>query len=155
MRVYPAMQRTLLASVAALSLVLVAGCSTANSRYQKVSATMTPDAKTKAAIKRGVIEPGYTPEMVYLALGKPTIPADGLADATRDGEWIYRGFNGTERDFVRAGYRRRVVFDPSRRGDVIVTEPLDTKAFPNLEPKSLHVTFRDGRVVDIKRVADI
>jgi hypothetical protein len=149
------MHRPTVVSLAALCLLAAAGCNTANSRYQKVSATMTPDAKTQAQIKRGVIEPGYTPEMVYLALGKPTVPADGIVDATRDGTWIYRSFQGNDRDFVRAGFRRRVVFDPSRRGDVVVTEPLDTKAFPNLEPHSLHVTFRDGRVVEIKRVADM
>ena len=51
--------------------------------------------------------------------------------------------------------RHIIGLDPSRRGDVVITEPLDTKAYPNLEPKSLHVTFRDGRVVDIKRVADM
>jgi hypothetical protein len=148
------MHRTPLAFLFAATLLTVAGCNTANSRYQQVSATMTPDAKTQKQIKRGVIEPGYTPEMVYLALGKPTVPADSIVDATKDGTWIYRDFNGTDRDFVRAGYRRRVVFDPSRRSDVVVTEPIDTKAFPNLEPHSLHVTFRDGRVVEIKRVAD-
>lgn len=148
------MQRPTLALPFALALLVCAGCNTANSRYQKVSSTMTPDAKTQAAIKRGVIEPGYTPEMVYLALGKPTVPADGIVDATTNGTWIYRSFQGNDRDFVRAGFRRRVMFDPSRGGDVVVTEPLDTKAFPNLEPKSLHVTFRDGRVVEIKRVAE-
>jgi len=142
-------------SFLALGLLLGGGCNTANSRFQKVSGTMTPDAKTQANIKRGIIEPGYTPEMVYLALGKPTIPADGIVDATRDGTWIYRDFQGTDRDFDRAGFRRRVVFDPSKRSDVVITEPLDTKAFPQLEPHSLHVTFRDGRVVEIKRVADI
>jgi hypothetical protein len=151
------MHRPTLAIVAAFSLVVLAGCNTANTRYQKVSSTMTPDPKTQAQIKRGIVEPGYTPEMVYLALGKPTIPADGIVDATRDGTWIYRDYQnaGTDRDFVRAGFRRRVVFDPSRGSDTIVTEPLDTKAFPNLEPRSLHVTFRDGRVVEIKRVADM
>lgn len=154
MRVYAAMHHPVLLCLAALSLGLAAGCSTANSRYQQVSSATLPDAKTKQAIKRGVVEPGYTPEMVYLALGKPSVPADGLVDATRDGTWIYHDFSGTDRDFVRAGYRRRVVFDPSRRTDVVVTEPLDTKAFPHLVPHSLHVTFRDGRVVDIKRVAD-
>src|SRR5258706_9120484 len=120
MRVYATMHRPLLASLAAFSLVLFAGCNTANSRYQKVSGTVTRDPRTQAAIKRGVVEPGYTPEMVYLALGKPTIPADGIVDATRDGTWIYRNFGppGTDRDFIRAGFRRRVVFDPSRRSDV-------------------------------------
>lgn len=151
------MHRLTLATAVAFCLLASTGCNTANSRYQKVSATMTPDPKTQKNIKRGVIEPGYTPEMVYLALGKPTIPADGIVDATRDGEWIYRDYQsaGTDRDFVRAGFRRRVVFDPVRRGDVVVTEPIDTKAFPNLEPRSLHVTFHDGRVVEIKRVADM
>lgn len=149
------MHRPALLAFAGLGLALLAACNTANTRYEKVSATMTPDAKTQAQIKRGVVEPGYTPEMVYLALGKPTIPSDGIVDATRDGTWIYRDFQGTDRDFVRAGFRRRVVFDPSKRGDVVITEPLDTKAFPNLEPHSLHVTFRDGRVVEIKRVADL
>jgi hypothetical protein len=148
------MHRPLCISLAALSLVL-ASCNTANNRYKQVNASMTPDAKTQAQIKKGVIEPGYTPEMVYLALGKPTIPADGIVDATRDGTWIYRNHAVNDRDFVRAGFRRRVVFDPTRGGDVVVTEPLDTKAFPNLEPRSLHVTFRDGRVVEIKRVADM
>ena len=151
------MHRPTLVTVVAFSLLLIAGCQSANSRYQQVSATMKPDAKTQKNIKRGVIEPGYTPEMVYLALGKPTVPADGIVDATRDGTWIYRDYQATatDRDFVRAGFRRRVVFDPSRGGDVVVTEPIDTKAFPNLEPHSLHVTFRDGRVVEIKRVADM
>lgn len=147
------MHRPTLVTLVALSLLTVAGCNTANTRYQKVNATMMPDAKTQKQIKRGVIEPGYTPEMVYLALGKPSVPADGIVDATRDGTWIYNDFNGTDRDFVRAGFRRRVVFDPSRRTDTVVTEPLDTKAFPNLEPHSLHVTFHDGRVVEIKHVA--
>jgi hypothetical protein len=149
------MHRPFIIVAIASAIALTAGCNTANSRYQKVSGTMTPDPTTQKAIKRGVVEPGYTPEMVYLALGKPTVPAEGIVDATRDGTWIYRDFQGNERDFVKAGYRRRVVFDPSKRSDVVITEPLDTKAFPNLEPKSLHVTFRDGRVVDIRRVADM
>jgi hypothetical protein len=148
------MHRPTLALLLAAGLLTVAGCNTANSRYQKVNATTMPDPKTKAQIKRGVIEPGYTPEMVFLALGKPSVPAESIVDATKDGTWIYKEFNGTEKDFVRAGFRRRVVFDPSRRTDTVVTEPLDTKAFPNLEPHSLHVTFRDGRVVEFKRVAD-
>ena len=51
-----------------------------------------------------------------------------------------------------AGFRRRVVFDPARKSDVIVTEPIDPRLFPNLREHSLQVTFRDGRVAEIKRV---
>lgn len=90
--------------------------------------------------------------MVYLALGKPTVPADGLADATRDGTWEYHRFNTDKRDFVRSGFRQRVVFDPRRRSDVVVTEPVDEKVFPHLRDHTLVITFRDGRVTEIARI---
>src|SRR3954471_12050456 len=142
--------------LAATAALMVAGCNTASSRLSKTPTTATKlEPAIKAKVEKGVIEPGFTPEMVYLALGKPSVPADGLADATVNGTWIYHDFLRNDRDFVRAGFRRRVVFDPVRRSDVIVTEPVDPKAFPNLEARSLHVTFRDGRVVEIQRVADI
>jgi hypothetical protein len=130
--------------------VLVAGCAT---RSPTTATSLEP--KIKAKVDRGIVEPGFTPEMVYLALGKPSSPAEGLADATVNGTWIYNNFQRNDRDFIRAGFRRRVVFDPVKRSDVVITEPVDPKAFPNLEPHSLHVTFRDGRVTEIKRVAEL
>lgn len=147
------MQRPLLPLAAALVL-LAAGCAS-RPHELKLPPETSLDAETQKKIKRGLVEPGFTPEMVYLALGKPAEPANNIVDATRDGTWVYRAFHGTDRDMVRAGFRRRVIFDPVKRSDVVVTEPLDTKAFPNLEPKSLHVKFKDGRVVDVVRVAEI
>lgn len=146
------MQRPL--RLAAALLLLTAGCAT-RTRELKLPPESSLDTATQKKIKRGLVEPGFTPEMVYLALGKPTEPASNIVDATRDGSWIYREFNGTDRDMVRAGFRRRVIFDPVKRSDVVVTEPLDTKAFPKLEPHSLRVTFKDGRVIDVLRVAEI
>jgi hypothetical protein len=147
------MHRPFLLCAAALAFALT-GCSTTSTRMVESPNASKLDPKTQAKIKRGLIEPGFTPEMVYLALGKPSEPKDGLSDATQNGTWVYRDFQGNDRDLVRAGFRRRVVFDPQRRGDVVVTEPLDTKAFPQLQPRSLHVTFRDGRVVDIQRMPE-
>ena len=150
------MHRSLFRLAAASAALALAGCNTASTRLSKSPTTATTlEPAIKAKIDKGIIEPGFTPEMVYLALGKPTTPAQGLADATVNGTWVYRDFTRNDRDFVRAGFRRRVVFDPVKRGDVIITEPVDAKAFPNLEPRSLHVTFRDGRVVEIQRVAEI
>lgn len=135
--------------VAAFTLVALSGCTT--SRIPTTATTLEP--KIRAKIERGVIEPGFTPEMVYLALGKPSLPKENIVDATQNGTWVYQNFNGNDRDTVRAGYRRRVIFDPTKRGEVVVTERFDPKAFPTLEPHSLHVTFHDGRVVEIQRVA--
>jgi hypothetical protein len=143
------MQSSLRFAVIGICTLLV-GCAT---RSPTTATNLEPQIKAK--VDRGLVEPGFTPEMVYLALGKPTSPAEGLADATVNGTWVYNNFQRNDRDFVRAGFRRRVVFDPARRSDVVITEPVDPKAFPNLEPHSLHITFRDGRVIDIKRVAGL
>ncbi len=132
-----------------LLAICLSGCVT-----PKPTTATTLEPKIQAKVKRGIVEPGYTPEMVYLALGKPTSPKDNLVDATRDGTWVYENFVQNERDFIKAGFRRRVVFDPVKRSDVIVTEPVDPRLFPNLQPHSLHITFRDGRVSEITRVAE-
>lgn len=134
--------------------VAFAGCAS-RPRELQLPPENSLDAATQKKIKRGLVEPGFTPEMVYLALGQPSEPARNLVDATRDGAWVYHDFNGTDRDLVRAGFRRRVVFDPVKRGDVVITEPLDAKAFPHLVPRSLVVRFKDGRVVDVSRVAEM
>lgn len=147
------MSRPLLLLAVAIVLALT-GCAS-RSRELKLPPENSLDAATQKKIKRGLVEPGFTPEMVYLALGKPSEPANNLVDATRDGTWVYRDFNGTDRDLVRAGFRRRVIFDPAKRSDVVITEPLDTKAFPNLVPRSLVVKFKEGRVVDVARVAEM
>ncbi len=145
----------LLASVGLASLLALTACNTANQRLHTVSNSTLPDSRTHAQIKKGIVEPGYTPEMVYLALGKPSVPSEGLADATVNGTWVYHDFHRNDRDFIRAGFRRRVVFDPVKRTDTVVTEPVDPRTFPNLRAHSLHITFRDGRVVDIQRLAEI
>jgi hypothetical protein len=149
------MSRPILFALVA-ALLTLSGCHTPTTRLRDYPASQAQfDAKTRDKIKRGIIEPGFTPEMVYLALGKPTEPASSIVDATRDGTWIYRDFHRDDRDFIQAGFRRRVIFDPVRRSDVVVTEPVDPKLLPRLEPHSLHVTFRDGKVVEIQRVAQI
>jgi hypothetical protein len=150
------MHRLLLPTLALLTLAL-SGCNTASSRLREYPESAAQfDKATRDKIARGVVEPGFTPEMVYMALGKPSEPAEGLASQTKDGTWIYHEFHPrNERDFVRAGYRRRVVFDPVKRSDTVVNEPVDPRLFPSLRPRSVHVTFREGRVVEVQRVAEI
>lgn len=143
------MQRPFACLTALLSLAL-AGCAT----HTPTTATKL-EPKIHAKVQKGIVEPGFTPEMVYLALGKPSVPAENIVDSTRDGTWVYQNFNGNDHDFIRAGFRRHTVFDPAKRSDVIVTEPIDPKTLSGLEPHSLRITFREGRVVDITRVAQL
>ena len=113
------------------------------------------EPKIRAKVEKGVIEPGFTPEMVFLALGKPSEPAQSLSDATTSGTWVYHDFHRDDGNIVKAGFRRRAVFDSAKNSDVIKTEPIDPETLRTLRAYSLHVTFRDGRVVEIQRVAAV
>jgi hypothetical protein len=140
------MHRTL--SLTAIAVILLtAGCAT--TRTPTTATRLEPEIRAK--VEKGIVEPGFTPEMVFLALGKPSEPTESLVDATTNGTWIYRDFTRDDRALVKAGFRRRVIFDDGKKTDVIKTEPIDTKATPNLQANSLYITFRDGRVVEIQR----
>jgi hypothetical protein len=115
------------------------------------STKLEPDIRAK--VEKGIIEPGFTPEMVYLALGKPSEPAESLSDATTNGTWVYHDFKANGREIVKPGFRRHVVSDPAKKTDVIKTEAIDPALLQKLRSNSLHVIFRDGRVVEIQRVA--
>jgi hypothetical protein len=133
----------------------LAGCSTASSRLRQHSALIASlPPETAGKLERGIVEPGYTPQMVFVALGRPSSPVNASPEATRDGTWTYRSFHTNDRDFVRAGFRRRVIFDPVRKSDVIITEPVDARSFPHLQDQAVRVTFRDGRVTDVQRSAE-
>jgi hypothetical protein len=135
--------------LAAAALLITTGCAT---RTPTTATRLEPEIKAK--VDKGLIEPGFTPEMVFLALGKPTEPAQSLADATTNGTWVYRDFQRNDRTLVKAGFRRRVISDPKKKTDVIVNEAIDPQVLSNLPARSLHVTFRDGRVVEIQRGAE-
>src|SRR4051812_3341019 len=127
------------------------GCNNVATRmgdHPEFTAALNSEARDK--IEHGIIEPGFTPEMVYLALGKPTSPPFVRVEQTRDGTWIYQDFRN-ERDFIRAGFRQRIVFDPVRRSDVIITEPVDPRTHPELRESQLRVIFHDGRVAEIQQ----
>ena len=129
------------------------GCTSTATRLREHAGVMASfDPATRDKIERGIVEPGFTPLMVYLALGKPTSPARADIVGTREGTWTYRSFHGNDRDYVRAGFRRRVVFDPVRKSDSIVTEPADPRLYPHLQDHTLRITFRDGHLVEVQRL---
>ncbi len=133
-----------------LALTLGA-CATNEARIQERSAVFaTLDPATQTAIRRGEVAPGFTPDMVYMALGRPWKSERSEAGEER---WIYRheplaGPNET----LQAGFSRRMVYDPLKRGETLVVEPIDEKAFPHKVPSRTLLTFRDGKLVGMERV---
>ena len=108
----------------ALPLALLLGCQTTSKRIDEHAtafAALDPSAQQK--IRRGVIEPGFTPDMVYMALGKPT----GMT-TTADGAliWSYhRQPTPAYNETVQTGFVRRMVYDPVKRAEDVVVEPID------------------------------
>jgi outer membrane protein assembly factor BamE (lipoprotein component of BamABCDE complex) len=66
-------------------LLAVSGCDTINQRIrEKQDAFNRLDPKAQAVIRQGRVEIGYTPDMVYMALGKP----DKIEGTT----WYYKHY---------------------------------------------------------------
>lgn len=147
------MRPVLLVSILSLA-VLLAGCAnTLATRLRERAATVaTLDPATREKIERGIVEPGYTAEMVYLALGRPLSPAKADISGTRDGTWTYRSFHAMDDDYVSGGFRHRRVFDPDLHAMTTTHEPVMAGMYRHLEDWTLWITFREGRVVEVKRV---
>jgi hypothetical protein len=127
---------------------LVTGCTTPELRMQHHPAAVTAlNDSTKAKVRRAEIAVGYTPQMVELAMGKPLriLPAGHGKGPT----WIYRDRVRNENDSVSGGFRRRIVFDPVLRGNVVVVESVDDRLFPNLRVHTISVDFKEGKVSSI------
>lgn len=132
--------------------VILAGCNTTEDRINEHRAEFSAlDPAKQQEVRSGHVEPGFTPDMVYMALGKPTQVTNG-PDATL--VWLYHrepvtAYNET----IRAGFRQRIVYDPVKRTNDVITEPIDTKAFPNLVPYTLRLTFKDNHLVTLERIS--
>lgn len=131
--------------------LLLAGCNTAEPRITEHRATFAAlDPATQKNIRNGIVEPGYSTDMVYMALGKPTRT---VTTANGNAVWVYHhepvtAYNET----ITLGFRRRIVYDPVKRTNDVVVEAIDPKAFPNLVPYDLRVTISNGRVATVERV---
>lgn len=144
------MVRLLLLSAAAFAL---AACHQAAGRIRSnPEAFAALDPSTQEKVRAGQVDVGFSPTAVKLALGEPT-RRDG--DPAREATWLYRRLHQDPNDRMVGAHRRRVVFDPVRRGETVVLEPVDARTAARLAPYSMRVTFRDGRVVAVVRVPEI
>ncbi len=135
-----------------VTLLFATGCQTVDSRIkQKPAAFAGLDAATQEKIRRGAVELGFTPDMVWLALGRPdekreSVDADGRSEA-----WIYRGYSERFEGTVMTGYAQHVVLDPVSKKPIAVAVPVYEPVFSQQRPERLRVIFMDGHVTAIER----
>jgi hypothetical protein len=133
-----------------LTAVVLSGCATPAARIKRHPELFTgfpPEVQT--AVREGRIDLGYTPEMVYIALGQPSRKYD-REDAEGTAEvWAY-----TDRYPARDPHWRLYgdVWYRHRAGYYGIGLPL--YGYYEREYESLRVEFRDGRVTAIERVSE-
>jgi len=145
------MKTALLFTLSWLALVL-AGCDTFDRRSQEKASTfesLAPEEREK--LRRGVIEVGNTPDMVYIALGRPDEKRDTVTAEGRETVWIYNTYHREYEGNIHSGYRRILVYDPVRKRYVVFFEPVYTDVYSEHTNEHIRITFKDDRVAIIEQ----
>jgi hypothetical protein len=129
--------------------LLLGACSTINSRInEKSDIYYSLDEATRAKLDQGNIDLGFTPDMVYIALGQPDskrqrVTADGTTDV-----WVYSTYYDRYEGNAHMGYRRWVV--PTPHGYRVVYEPVHAPVYSQQREDNIRVTFQNGQVSSIE-----
>lgn len=151
--------------VGALVALLMTGCASSPAARirEKADVFRALSPTDQSTIRRGEIEEGFTADMVYLALGRPT-----LVRKSAGGEkWTYRNFypsthvtdeslyqksgsSASERASLAGGVGKSAAFtDSGSHGGYIGNSGAMTDA-PEVPAALMEVWFNDGRVVSFK-----
>jgi hypothetical protein len=137
----------------ALLVLALAACDTFERRSQEHAATferLTPEEREK--LKRGVIEIGNTPEMVYIALGRPDEKHETTTAAGNDTVWIYNTYHQEYEGDVHSGYRRVLIWDPRLKRYLVYYDPVYTEVFSEHEEENIRIKFQNGRVAEVEQL---
>jgi hypothetical protein len=132
-------------------LALVAGCNSVDSRIRKNEATFRAlDPETQDKLRAGKVEVGYTPDMVFIALGKPTTKTER---STKDGQTMVWTYTSTSTEYAGKALthtRRVVVVDPRTGRRAILIQPVYSDVYRETEDEDVRVEFKDGKVTSIE-----
>jgi hypothetical protein len=133
-------------------LLALAGCHSIDSRIkekQDVFDRLDPQAQDK--IRQGVVEVGYTQDMVYIALGPPDAKHQKVTAKGDETTWVYKTYYEQYEGMEHVGYRRVVYFDPADHVYHVYYEPVSTPVYSEHEEDNIRVTFVDGKVTAIEQ----
>jgi len=135
-----------------LTAFLLSGCDTFNRRAQEKASTferLSPDEREK--LKRGEIEIGNSPDMVYIALGRPDAKRESSTAHGHEMVWTYNTYHREYEGDVHTGFRRYVVWNPQIRRYVVFYEPVYAEVYSDHQEENIRVKFVDGKVTEIEQ----
>lgn len=144
------MKKLLLFSICLCALALSA-CNTVKSRIEEKSALFNSlDPQTQAKIKQGLVDVGYTTDMVYIAMGKPDEMKDRTTADGHETTWVYNSYWQEYQGSRLMGYRRFVYFDPRVRAYRVYFEPVRADIYQDRVEEKTRINFKDGHVTSIE-----
>lgn len=140
---------TLLLSL--LAALMLAGCNTLDSRIKKNEALFRSlDPATQQKLRNKTVEIGYTPDMVYIALGDPTEKSVRTTEKGTLMTWSYQN-SYDEYEGTAVYYQRTVMVDPKTGLRYIVNRPVSADVYSEQTEELLRIEFKDGLVSSIEQ----
>jgi len=133
-------------------LLVLAGCNTIDHRIsEKQDVFNRLDPQTQGKIRQGVVEVGYTEDMVYIALGPPDARYQKTTVKGDETTWTYKTYYEQFEGVEHVGYRRIVFFDPADHVYHVYYEPVSEPIYSEHEEDNIRVTFVNGKVTAIEQ----
>jgi outer membrane protein assembly factor BamE (lipoprotein component of BamABCDE complex) len=136
----------------AVILLALAGCNTIDHRIsEKQDVFNRLDPQTQDKIRQGIVEVGYTEDMVYIALGPPDARHQRVTAKGDEITWIYKTYYEQFEGVAEVGYHRVVIFDPLTHIYHVYYEPVSTPVYSEREEDNIRVSFVNGKVTVIEQ----
>ena len=133
--------------------LLLGGCSTISSRIEEKSAAFSAlDADTQNKIRLGRVEVGYSPDLVYIALGAPDERLTKTSTTGTNETWIYNSYRQEYLGSAHTGYRQYVVIDSKTRQAVVIYEPVYSSVYRDRVDERIRINFKARQVESIEQV---
>ena len=136
----------------AASLGFITGCQTVESRIkEKPEAFAKADLATQEKITQGIIDLGYSEDLVYLALGAPDEKRETLTADGKTVTWIYNTYYDRYNGTGFAGYHRSVYYDPYLRAYRMYYRPVLADTYTQEKEERIRIVFRNGKATAIEQ----
>jgi len=143
------------ASLSFVALAFLTACQTVDDRIkEKPEVFANVDTATQDKIKQGIIDIGYSEDMVYLALGKPDQKRESANAKGRTVTWIYNTYYQRYDGTHFAGYTRRVYFDPYLKAYRVYYQPVYAEVYHDEKEERIRIVFKDGKASVIEQSKD-
>ena len=98
------------------------------------------------------MEVGYSPDLVYIALGTPDERLTKTSTSSTTETWIYNSYRQEYLGNAHTGYRQYVVIDPKTRQAVVIYEPVYSSVYRDRVDERIRINFKASQVESIEQV---